>query len=195
MITGQHIKNAIVPHLKQGVLSTFKNVTAFWELEKANGFSSSAKMRSEWISYNFGQKLKEYLESLPELNNIQVIAGKSDNDVDMVFKDKTTLEDYLMEIKVSCSTQWRGGEFSIRESDHLMIYWNQRDGIFDIYSSLLYLAKTDWISQMAQGKNYYAPSVSRALLAAKERLDINGKIIDWQVKNNKNFIKMDYEHI
>ena len=76
-----------------------------------------------------------------------------------------------------------------------MIYWNQRDGIFDIYSSLLYLAKTDWISQMAQGKNYYAPSVSRALLAAKERLDINGKIIDWQVKNNKNFIKMDYEHI
>jgi hypothetical protein len=156
-----------------------------------NGIVLTNKIISEIISQFIGhQYLSYFADNVPD---IAVLAGKSDNDTDVVFVSGDT--EYKLEIKVTCSGAWRGGEFSTRHGvDHLMVQWAYKNDDFHIYASIANLHQDDWASAIDRG--YYAPSCSKMTLAKKyDRVDIIGNISDFHTKNNRNFVTLSQESL
>lgn len=159
------------------------------ELIETN-FDLPEKVKSEIISNGICKKIAKMFEANPSLGTyIKVKVGKSDNDVDLLFTNITTNEEYKLEVKVAKNATWRGGEFSMRESDHLLVSWNQEGNDVRIYSCVLFLKKDDWHSNMQNG--YYAPSLHKRDLIREDRLDLIGQFVGWYKTDKKTYVKLD----
>ena len=188
------VKTMVVPFLESAIKKTFEIAKQINNFECSLGFEKSKKIESEWLSHNFAKQIKLYIEQCPLIKEkIGISVGKSDNDVDIYFYFLDDSKDYPLEIKVTCSNNWRGGEFSKRESDHLMIYWSRIEDKVKLFACITYLDKNDWVSSMQKGKRYYAPNVYRHTLATKtDRVDIIGKITKYTVSGIRNNVTIDF---
>lgn len=135
--------------------------------------SFPAKIASEIISHFIAIEIKKYF--LLNCPDITVKTGKWDNNHDLVFI-KEGEENYNFEIKVTSTESWRGGEFSKRECDHLMVcYSKSKSGIFSVFASVLFLKHSDWVSNISEG--YYAPTLGKKyIFSRKDRNDIIGAL-------------------
>lgn len=158
------------------------------------------KINSEILSKILGKKIKEYLEN--NLKNIVVCEGKSDNDYDTIIVQRgeslnSGNRSIPLEIKVTSAAKWRGGEFSMRECHHLMVYWDydEQCTIIKVYACISNLTKKDWDSNIKRG--YYAPYLHRWKLATdKRRIDIVGNILGFCLsKIGKKFVNIECEEI
>jgi hypothetical protein len=105
--------------------------------------SFSTKLKSELIS-------SVWETSFSLLPN--VIAPKIDNLPDLY------MDDLPLELKTSkTTTTWRGGEFSKRESNYLLIAWDEVNGFFKWFVCFTYLTEDDWKSSTSN--NYYATTI------------------------------------
>lgn len=117
---------------------------------------STVKEVLDWNS--FSTKLKsELISSMWETSFSYIvpntISPKLDSEPDLY------LESQPLELKTSkTTTTWRGGEFSKRESNYLLIAWNENEyGMFDWFVCYTYLTEDDWKS--SQSNNYYATTI------------------------------------
>lgn len=148
------------------------------------------KLKSELLSNGVCVSISNQMKQNPSLSSfVKVSVGKSDNDVDLLFTNTTTSETYKLEVKVGKNATWRGGEFSKRESDHLMISWSQNGIAVKLYACVLFLKKEDWHSNMAKG--YYAPTFYKKDLAREDRIDLIGEYKGWYKTNTRTFVKID----
>lgn len=192
-ITARSLLKSISTTIKHSILS------AFDYYEKSLGMIDlSKKIKSEILSQLIGQKIKEIIEN--QVPNHTVYVGKSDNDNDIkiIRTGDISVGDVVsipLEIKVTCSSMWRGGEFSMRECNHLMVYWNNKNGKTEIFACICNLKKEDWNSQIDIG--YYAPTLHRWELAQdNRRIDIIGTISDYYLdKADRKYVNVVCEEV
>ena len=155
------------------------------------GDKISKKTYSEILSSFVAAFIQERCEG--RIKGVECLVGKSDNDNDMVFL--VNGERVPLEIKVTCSHQWRGGEFSGRECDHLMIFWDiNKDGEWKTFACISNLTKNDWNSQIDSG--YYGTVLHRWVLAEdKKRLDVAGSILSHHLAGKRKMVKIDYAKV
>lgn len=116
---------------------------------------STVKEVLDWSS--FSTKLKsELISSVWETSFSyivpNVIAPKTDNEPDLY------IDNQPLELKTSkTTTTWRGGEFSKRESNYLLIAWDEVNDIFQWFVCFSYLTESDWKSSTSN--NYYATTI------------------------------------
>jgi len=110
----------------------------------------SKKNLSEIIGKIFEKETAEYLD---KVTKFQVLNAQKDKDPDLCFISNGEHVKYI-EIKVtSTNSNWRGGEFSKRPYDYLLISWG---GNFDnFFVAYTHIENDDWISSISKG--YYAP--------------------------------------
>jgi len=133
----------------------------------------STKLVSELISNAIEESAAEVLT---EHTGENWDNAKSDRDAD-VFCKRT--EDKL-EIKTTCGDTWRGGEFSRRPGDYLLVKWESFD---KFYVTFLTMEESEWKSSGCG--NYYATSFGKKELAGRDdRLDLIGELTINSLKNN-----------
>lgn len=150
------------------------------------------KTSSELMSYFIGHFIQTTIEK--KYPDIKVLVGKSDNDHDVVLV--VNGKKIPLEIKVTCSTQWRGGEFSHRDCDYLMVNWkfNEKTEEFKMFACISNLDKSNWTSNIHNG--YYATSLHKMELAQDEnRIDVLGGMPEWKIVNGKKYVTMESEQI
>lgn len=104
----------------------------------------STKLKSELISNFLETSFSEVLS--------EVEAPKSDHLPDLLVKKEP------LEIKTAKTTRkWRGGEYSKRESDYLMVSYDDSDDSMKWFFLYTYLKESDWKSSVSE--NYYATSI------------------------------------
>jgi len=112
------------------------------------GNPMTKKQLSECISGVIESKMVIVASSL----GIVIEAPKVDSEPDI------KLEYNPLEIKTTAGSEWRGGEFSKRASDYLMVKYDLIDGEFYWFVMHKYLEEKDWIS--SKSKKYYATQIS-----------------------------------
>lgn len=124
-------------------------------IEEVNRRLSLVKEVTDWES--FSTKLKsELISNIVETSFSTIVpnttAPKMDSEPDLIIDTKP------LELKTSkTTTTWRGGEFSKRESDYLLIAWNEIKGEFKWFVCYTYLKESDWKS--SQSSSYYATTI------------------------------------
>ena len=121
------------------------------ELQSVLSRNIKAKLKSELISEMTEKLAQEYFSEIYPEN---VKCASCDNDPDLIFGTTP------VEIKVAKSYNgvcWRGGKYSKRESDYVLITWDFNKYKPEVINFAVYkafLAKNDWIEQHRD--NYYA---------------------------------------
>jgi len=130
----------------------------------------STKLKSELLS--------NMVESTFEDTIKGVFAPTKDSEADLQFLNKP------LEIKTTATTDsWRGGEFSKRPGDYLMVGWEEIDGELRLFMLLTYLTKQDWIS--SGSNNYYATSITLTKIVESLSYHIlKGDIVKKRVKTH-----------
>lgn len=106
--------------------------------------SFSTKLKSELISSVWETSFSYIVPN--------VIAPKTDNEPDLY------IDNQPLELKTSkTTTTWRGGEFSKRESNYLLIAWDELNDMFQWFVCFSYLTEDDWKSSTSS--NYYATTI------------------------------------
>tara|TARA_B100001564_G_C20571344_1_gene638506 strand:- start:84 stop:629 length:546 start_codon:yes stop_codon:yes gene_type:complete len=108
------------------------------------------------------EKLSTKLKSEILSNLIEAAVEESINEVSAPTKDH--MPDLLMnskplEIKTTAGTDsWRGGEFSKRPGDYIMVGWEEVLGVLKTFMVHTFLEESDWNSSGSD--NYYATSIT-----------------------------------
>tara|TARA_A100001201_G_scaffold135511_1_gene123844 strand:+ start:65 stop:595 length:531 start_codon:yes stop_codon:yes gene_type:complete len=152
--------------------SIIKNIEGRQKLLKqamGKGYDKlSTKLKSELLS--------NLLEAAVEETIKDVYAPTKDSEADVVF---TQFDDKPLEIKTTATTDsWRGGEFSKRPGDYLMVGWEEIGGELRLFMLLTYLTKKDWISSGSD--NYYATNINLSKIV--ENIDYKVLIGDVEKK-------------
>ena len=125
-----------LPEVIKGVINSIKSFPN-WEGLKP-------KLQSELISHFWECSFAEIVPN--------VVAPFKDHLPDLYIDEKP------LELKTSkTTTTWRGGEFSKRESDFLLIAWDEIDGEFHWFACFTHLKESDWKS--SQSSSYYATTI------------------------------------
>ena len=129
-------------HLPQVIEEVNRRLVLIKEVTDWESFST--KLKSELIS--------NIVETSFESIVPNIVAPKMDSEPDLIVDGKP------LELKTSkTTTTWRGGEFSKRESDYLLIAWNEIKGEFKWFVCYTYLKESDWKS--SQSSSYYATTI------------------------------------
>lgn len=127
----------------------------------------STKTKSELISVSLEYAFTHHLSLR---TNLPVSSASSDNDPDIILGDRIA----GAEIKVaSCSldkslrgnVSWRGGSFSKRAGDYLLISWATLQNKLSFFVAYSNLQESDW--NESSSKNYYATEISVSDLISK----------------------------
>lgn len=155
----------------------------------------SEKIKSEILSKNISTKISKIYNADSSIGIICKADDGNDNEPDLTFIDSKTNEVYILEIKVCKKTcSWRGGEFSKREGDHLLVCWNQNSqNLIQLYACVLFLLKADWHSNM--NVNYYAPTVNKKDLINKNRIDIVGSFEGYYKIKDRTYSRVEFQDI
>jgi hypothetical protein len=139
------ILNRILPDTLKNTIS---GITRIMEVHCEEGNPMTKKQLSECISGVIESKMVEVGYD----HGIRIEAPKIDSEPDLL------LQNTPLEIKTTCTSQWRGGECSKRNSDYLMISYDIKDGEFYWFVLYKFLKKDDWVSNIAN--NYYATTIT-----------------------------------
>jgi len=157
------------------ILSTAGN--DFVLFQEKLGSRMSAKLQSEIIS------------ALVENSFAKVISsarmGNGDREADIY------INDIPVELKTSRkSREWRGGEFSKRSGNFLLISWDVSKNTNKVQWFVLHglLEESDW--KTSKSKNYYATTIS-----LDEALQKNGSVIVGNVRKAKKLTHPIYKEI
>lgn len=92
-----------------------------------------------------------------------------------------------LEIKTAKTTHlWRGGEYSKRNGNFLLISWNEVDGELRWFALFTYLNESDWKSSTSS--NYYATTIDLNDVLKIPQTDIlYGNTIKKRIKEHINF--------
>jgi hypothetical protein len=132
--------------------------------------SLSTKLKSELIS---NMLEASFSKVVPE-----VISPFSDGEPDLYVKGTA------LEIKTAKTTHtWRGGEFSKRESDYLLVSYDDSGADLKWFFVHTYLMESDWKSSGSD--SYYATTIDlNYVMETKEYQILMGKIQKKRVKNH-----------
>lgn len=110
------------------------------------GARMSAKLRSEIISALLENNMERYIP--------HARAGTSDREADVY------IQNVPLELKTAFNArEWRGGEYSKRRGDFLLVSWTVTpDNELNWFAVHTLLTEQDWKSSVSQ--NYYATSVT-----------------------------------
>ncbi len=141
---------------------TFKSVVDYESL--------STKLKSELIS---NMLEASFSKVVPD-----VTAPLQDNQPDLLVKN------IPLEIKTAKTTHtWRGGEFSKRESDYLLVSYDDTNDDLKWFFLHTYLKESDWKS--SGSNNYYATTIDlNDIIGVKEYSIIVGKTEKKRVKTH-----------
>jgi hypothetical protein len=140
---------------------TFKSVVEYSTL--------STKLKSELIS---NMLEASFTKVVPD-----VVAPFSDNEPDL-WVNGTALE-----IKTAKTTYvWRGGEFSKRESDYLMVSYDDSGDEMKWFFLHTYLLESDWKS--SGSGNYYATTIDLNDILRKDYHILVGDVKKKKIKNH-----------
>ena len=129
----------------------------------------STKLKSELIS---NMLEASFASVVPEIT-----APFSDNEPDL-WVVSTPLE-----IKTAKTTHvWRGGEFSKRESDYLMVSYDDSGDTLKWFFLHTYLLESDWKS--SGSGNYYATTVDLNDILKKDYTILVGDVVKKKIKNH-----------
>jgi hypothetical protein len=157
----KQIKTIIIPALQETTIGLKRIV----RVHNEEGNPMTKKQLSECISGVIESKMVSVGNSL----GMTIAAPKIDSEPDLRIDYKP------LEIKTSSGREWRGGEYSKRGSDYLMVNYDIIDGEFYWFVIHKYLEEEDWKS--SKSKNYYATTIS-----VDEILDGNLLVGDLQKK-------------
>jgi hypothetical protein len=138
------IEKIIIPTLKE----VNKGISRIVSVHTEEGNPMTKKQLSECISGVIESKMVKVANEY----GIDIIAPKVDSEPDLI------VDGLPLEIKTTSGTSWRGGEYSKRSSDYLMVVYNYVDGKFNWFVLHKYLKEEDWVS--SSSGNYYATSIS-----------------------------------
>jgi hypothetical protein len=150
-------------------------------LEEAN---NRFKIFKSVVDYNsLSTKLKsELISNMLEASFSKVVPGVvspfSDGEPDLWVKGKP------LEIKTAKTTHtWRGGEFSKRESDYLLVSYDDSGDDLKWFFLHTYLMESDWKSSGSD--SYYATTIDlNDVLSSKEYSIMVGKTEKKRIKNH-----------
>ena len=162
------MREYILSYLPQGVeeannrFKIFKSVVDYGSL--------STKLKSELIS---NMLEASFSKVVPE-----VVSPFSDGEPDLYVKGTA------LEIKTAKTTHtWRGGEFSKRESDYLLVSYDDSGADLKWFVVHTYLMESDWKSSGSD--SYYATTIDlNYVMESKEYQILMGKIQKKRVKNH-----------
>jgi hypothetical protein len=132
--------------------------------------SLSTKLKSELIS---NMLEASFSKVVPD-----VISPFSDGEPDLYVKGTT------LEIKTAKTTHiWRGGEFSKRESDYLLVSYDDSGDDLTWFFIHTYLMESDWKSSVSD--SYYATTIDlNYVMESKEYHILMGKTEKKRIKNH-----------
>lgn len=117
----------------------------FMALHNQIGARMSAKLRSEILSAFLEVNFERYVPG--------AAAGYGDNEADVYLKGTP------LEIKTAFKArQWRGGEYSKRKGDFLLVSWDWTEHGVVWFAVHSLLTASDWVS--SGSANYYATSIT-----------------------------------
>jgi hypothetical protein len=130
----------------------------------------STKLKSEILS--------NLIESVVSELITEAVAPGKDHMADLIV-DGTPLE-----IKTTAtSDSWRGGEFSKRPGDYIMVGWEEVCGVLKTFMLHTFLEESHWKS--SGSGNYYATSISLSDIIEKVPYNIlKGKVEKKRIKNH-----------
>jgi len=145
---------------------------------------SVLKSVTDWQS--FSTKLKsELISNIVETSFATIIPNtvdpKRDAEPDLYIDDKP------LELKTSkTTTTWRGGEFSKRDSDYLLIAWDEENNAFKWFVCWTHLKEIDWKS--SKSSSYYATTIDIDDVLKLEQTEIlMGDVVKKRIKNHIRF--------
>ena len=145
------------------------------------------------IYENFGlvkskKQLSEDLSGLMETNLERHYGGtapKSDKDPDFILEDGTAIE-----IKCTSTENWRGGTFSKRAGEYVLVTWEiNKSNELLMFVCGTYLEESDWAGSGSE--NYYATSMTKKSLydmVSQDRVTVY--LGDISEGNRRNTIKI-----
>jgi hypothetical protein len=97
------------------------------------------------------------------------------------------IDDKPLELKTSkTTTTWRGGEFSKRDSDYLLIAWDEENDAFKWFVCWTHLSEADWKS--SKSSSYYATTIDIDDVLKLEQTEIlMGETVKKRIKNHISF--------
>ena len=154
-----HLNDVIFEANKR--FQTFKSVVEYSTL--------STKLKSELIS---NMLEASFASVAPEIE-----APFSDNEPDLRVMGNP------LEIKTAKTTHvWRGGEFSKRESDYLMVSYDDSGTDLKWFFLHTYLLESDWKS--SGSGNYYATTVDLNDILKKDYTILIGDVVKKKIKTH-----------
>ena len=141
------LKRIILPVLSESTIGIQK----IMRVHNEEGNPMTRKQLSECISGVIESKMVKVASNI----GITIESPKKDSEPDIMLEYKP------LEIKTTCSTEWRGGAYSKREADYLMIKYDIIDGEFYWFVLHKYLKENDWMGGDVENKdnNYYATTI------------------------------------
>jgi len=136
-----------------------------------NGFNKlSTKLKSELLS--------NLVETSTEETISGAIAPTKDYMPDLVMVNKP------LEIKATATSDaWRGGEFSKRPGDYVMVGWEEVKGKLKLFILHTFLTKEDWTS--SNSDNYYATTISLTEIVENVKYSIlKGGLLKKRIKTH-----------
>jgi len=154
-------------HLSSVITETNKRFNTFRTVVEYSTLST--KLKSELIS---NMLEASFASVVPE-----VTAPFSDNEPDLWIVSTP------LEIKTAKTTHvWRGGEFSKRESDYLMISYDDSGDELKWFFLHTYLLESDWKS--SGSGNYYATTIDLNDILKKDYTIFVGDVVKKKIKNH-----------
>lgn len=131
------------------------------------------------------KQLSEDLSGIMETNFERHYGGtspKSDHEPDFILEDGTPIE-----IKCTSGENWRGGTFSKRAGEYILVSWELNDSNeLSMFVCGTYLEESDWV--VSKSKNYYATSMTKKALnnlVSQEKVTVYlGNISEGKRKNS-----------
>ncbi len=162
------MKDTIKHHLPQVITEVDKRLSVLKSVTDWQSFST--KLKSELIS-NIVET--SFATIIPN-----TVDPKRDAEPDLYIDDKP------LEIKTSrTTTTWRGGEFSKRDSDYLLIAWDEEDSAFKWFVCWTHLKEIDWKS--SKSSSYYATTIDIDDVLKLEQTEIlMGDVVKKRIKNH-----------
>jgi hypothetical protein len=154
-------------HLSSVIAETNKRFNTFRTVVEYSTLST--KLKSELIS---NMLEASFASVVPE-----VTAPFSDNEPDLWIVSTP------LEIKTAKTTHvWRGGEFSKRESDYLMVSYDDSGDELKWFFLHTYLLESDWKS--SGSGNYYATTIDLNDILKKDYTIFVGDVVKKKIKNH-----------
>lgn len=153
-------------------------------IQEVNHRLSVLKTVVDWVS--FSTKLKsELISNIVETSFSIVVPNAVDPKKDA--EPDLYIDGHALELKTSkTTTTWRGGEFSKRNSDYLLIAWEEINNEFKWFVCWTHLTEDDWKS--SKSSSYYATTIDiNDVLLKKETEILLGETKQKRIKKHIKF--------